>query len=217
MISSARIVLPVLMCVAASIALSGCAAVGKQIQASPDQEKFAAPNCAPPAVEKACLESYAYQEINIIDLNYNKYKKELFYGTSSGSLLADLGILGTTLAATSASGAATKATLSAIAAGITGTRTAIDSDVLYNNSLLSLIAKMDSDREQQKVAIIKVISSPAGYTNYDKLAGDLITYYQAGEIHNAIIGITNSAGAKLSQCTTDETALKAGDAATAGC
>lgn len=217
MISLARVALPVLICVAASIALSGCTAMGQQIQPSPNREALVDPNCAGAAVKKDCLASYAYQQINKIDVNYNRYKEDLFYGSSSGSLIADLGILGTTLAATSATGVATKATLSAIAAGITGTRTAINSDVLYNNSLLSLIAKMDSDRAQQKVAMIKVISSTTGYTSYDQLSGDLITYYQAGEIHNAIIGITNSAGAKLSQCSADETSLKAGGAATNGC
>jgi hypothetical protein len=208
------------VCAIATIVLGGCSTISGNIQPSPKKVldlAATAPACNGTAPVPHCFDNYAYQQMNAIDESYNTYKEELFYGSSGGSLVADLGILGTTLASTATPAASAKATLSAIAAGITGTRTAVDADVLYNNSLVSLIAKMDSDRAQQKVAMLTIIKSTTGYDNFVQLQGDLLSYYESGEIHNAIIGITNSAGAKLSQCSADAQSLQNSNTAPNGC
>jgi hypothetical protein len=54
---------------------------------------------------------------------------------------------------------ATKTILSAIATGIGGTKNVISQDVLYSNSILAIISKMDADRNQQLSVILQRIQN----------------------------------------------------------
>lgn len=84
--------------------------------------------------------------IDIIDIQYAEYKRNLVKVVNSGDLAADILILGLGSATTLVPGKTTKSILGAISAGIGGSRTAINADVLYNSSILIIINQMDTDR-----------------------------------------------------------------------
>jgi hypothetical protein len=226
------------ICFITILPLSGCSDIFREVQGAPEkpvaslakQVATSAPAGQPvwegdPHCDgktgddaKNCFSNFAYSVMDSVDDSYIDFKEKLFYGGAGGAFVADMGILGTTLASSVTAGAATKATLSAIAAGITGTKTAVDADVLFNNSMLSLIAKMDADREQIKVSILNNLNvtdgKTKGYISRWQLRDDLVAYFEAGQLHNTIIGITNTAGATLNTCKAAENALAAGNAKT---
>ena len=141
--------------------------------------------------------------ILLIDVNYNQWEKLLYdkkAGFDLGTDAVVLGLGGAT-ALTGTTGVAN--VLGQITTGITGLKTAVDSDLLQKNAIPALVAKMRAARATQltkmQAAMIKVKDDePLGPTpllKYSVQQGliDLNTYYAAGTFVSALQDITAKA------------------------
>src|SRR5207237_1317180 len=99
-----------------------------------------------------------------------------------------------------------KSILSFIAAGITSTKTSVNTDILQNQNLLAIIAKTRALRADKLIPLqkgmYKLSSTEANpLSNYSVEQGlnDLVAYYEAGTFVAALQDIIDKAGAEKAQ------------------
>jgi hypothetical protein len=138
--------------------------------------------------------------IAIIDSKYYPYRAGIrALATTSGAIF-DIVSLGLSTAATATGGAAAKTILSAINTGITGTKTALDSDYLYNKSIDIVTNQMDADRNEQLTLIINQMKKqPADY-GMTQAKDDLLRYYEAGTFAAALESLQNKTASNAAAC-----------------
>ena len=161
-----------------------------------------------------------YEFLGAIDYQYDLYKEQVF--KLANGLNASADTLTTVLSA-GATGVAGNAgrILSGIAAGIGTLKGTINQDVLYNQTITAIIAKMDADRADRLKTILQqmqpsaVAGSPPqpAYTMY-AASVDLLGYFEAGTVHHAIVDLQTSAGSKAVSCQAAVANLKTTGSAT---
>jgi hypothetical protein len=134
-----------------------------------------------------------------IDINFSQFEKKLFQENREASFLTTIATLGLTTA-----GAMTgTAVLSAISAGLIGTKAAFDSHVLLDRAILAIHTQM---RAQRDVIAARLRSGMRQDVSAYPLAlaiTDIEAYYNAGTLLGAFVGITESAGVKAEKASTD--------------
>jgi hypothetical protein len=95
-----------------------------------------------------------YSVMDKIDTVYGDYESDVYLAANGANLLADLSVLGLSAASTVAGSKSTKTTFSAIITAVTGTKTALDTDILYKNSITNVINTMRTERSKQKAIIL---------------------------------------------------------------
>jgi hypothetical protein len=150
--------------------------------------------------------------IGAINYQYNIYKEQVF--KLANGLNASSDTLGTILSAgAAAAGGSAGQILSGIAASIGTLKGNLNQDILYNQTIPTIIAKMDADRadkltvilQQMKPSDDKQMKPP--YTMY-AASLDLLDYFEAGTVHHAIVDLQNTTGAKTVACKTAVNNLK---------
>ena len=157
---------------------------------------------------EAAYENYRnnciYTFINLIDDRYNDYKKNALRLVDTANLGADLGLLATNIAGTAVGGAGAKTILNGIAAGITGTRAAINSDVLYNTTIFTIVLQMDGDRANVHSQILQRIqNSTVGPSGAPLAAAPVVT----GSVEKSVT-VANPPTAGAPTTTTTKTSTK---------
>jgi len=148
--------------------------------------------------------------ILIVDLNYYHQEKLLYDKKGAADFLGDTAVLGLNTAGTLNPSVQTLQILHAISAGITGTRSAFDSDVLQKQAIPAVIAKMRALRAERMKFLrggmmIRVyddtehkvwhyIPRPLNQYSIEQGLYDLVAYYNAGTFVGAIQGIQADAG-----------------------
>jgi hypothetical protein len=89
----------------------------------------------------------------MVDKQYDEFRDGLLKLVDDSDLVTDVAILGLGSATTLVPGKTTKSILGAISAGFAGTKAAINSDILYNTSIVIIINQMDTDRATQRCTI----------------------------------------------------------------
>lgn len=141
--------------------------------------------------------------ILLVDLNYNHWEKLLYDKKAGFDLSSDAVLLGLG-GATALTGTTEVANiLGQITTGITGFKTAVDSDLLQKNAVPALVAKMRAARATQllkmQAAMIETDGGkPVGPTPLSKYSVeqgliDLNAYYNAGTFVSALQDITAKA------------------------
>jgi len=146
----------------------------------------------------ACI----FTEMAQIDYYYFEYRKSLRSLIDDGFAFGDVVGVGLSTAATAVGGASAKTILSAINVGLGTTKTKIDSDILYSNSINLVLTQMDTDRADWKSRILAQINNPTDdktYTMY-QAADDLLSYYEAGTLDHALSSLTTQTSANLTGC-----------------
>lgn len=157
-----------------------------------------------------------YEFLGAIDYQYDLYKEQVF--KLANGLNASADTLTTVLSA-GATGVAGNAgrILSGIAAGIGTLKGTIAQDVLYNQTITAIIAKMDGDRadrlktilqQMQPSTVVAGSPPPPAYTMY-AASVDLLAYFEAGTVHHAIVDLQTTAGSKAVSCQAAVANLKA--------
>ena len=141
--------------------------------------------------------------ILLIDVNYNQWEKLLYDKKAGFDLGTDAVVLGLGGATALTGTTAIANVLGQITTGITGLKTAVDSDLLQKNAVPALVAKMRASRATQltkiQVAMIEVSDhEPMGPTRLSKYSVeqgliDLNAYYAAGTFVTALQDITAKA------------------------
>ena len=138
--------------------------------------------------------------IAIIDSKYYAYRAGIRGLATTTGAVFDVLSLGLSTAATATGGAAAKTVLSAINAGVTGTKTALDSDYLYNKSIDIVTNQMDADRNEQLTAIIKQMSKSIDDYGMTQAKDDLLRYYEAGTFTAALKSLQNKTATNAAAC-----------------
>ncbi len=147
-----------------------------------------------------CIQEF----VGAIDYQYNLYKEQVF--KLANGLNASSDALGTILSAgAAAAGGSTGQILSGITAGIGTLKGNLNQDVLYNQTITAIIARMDANRADKLSVILQQMQQPVpgttkpSYTMY-AASVDLLGYFEAGTVHHAIVDLQNTSGAKAVSC-----------------
>jgi hypothetical protein len=99
-----------------------------------------------------------YAFLTAIDQSYNVYKRATVVTVNGANTAADIAVLGLATGAT-AIGGNTGRILSGIAAGLTGAKSTINADLLYNSSITTIVLQMDGDRADIRSQIMQRIQN----------------------------------------------------------
>jgi len=143
-----------------------------------------------------------------IDAAYLTYRLRIASEIGITSEALDVGSTASSAAGTATTGVAAKA-LAALATTLTGTRTAFNNDALYQQSLQAIFKQMEADRSNVWANI--QISMQADVTTYtmDRADNDLLSYFRAGTIEEAINTLDANAGTAATTCKAAANAVSA--------
>lgn len=127
------------------------------------------------------------------DLRFNEFRRHLSRQARGSNFGLDLGILGFAGGASVAAGQRTANILSAIAAGLTGTRSALNRDVFFDRTLPALFAAMDGARTDIRTSIMVNMRRSAAEYPLSVAFADLANYENAGSLDSAIERVTGDA------------------------
>ena len=127
------------------------------------------------------------------DLRFNEFRRHLSRQSRGSNFGLDLGILGTAGAASIVNSERSANILAAIAAGLTGTRAAINRDVFFDRTLPALFAAMDGARTEIRTSIMVNMRRSADEYPLSVAFADLANYENAGSLDSAIERITGDA------------------------
>ena len=108
------------------------------------------------AYRDACIQDL----ISIIDAQYAEYKRSLLNIVNDFHLGENLLTIALGQAIALAPGKTEKSILGAVSAGVAGARTAVDTELLYQASIVALINQMDTDRATQDCTILARQKNP---------------------------------------------------------
>ena len=167
------------------------------------------PPLSPPAIARNdCVNSLK----SIIDDKYRPYRVSLHRLVNGGNAAADVISLGLGGATTAAVGAATKTILAAMNTAVTGTKTALDADFLYKQSIEMVINQMDADRSAQYAIMQQAMNNEiSGYTLAEG-KNDLLRYYLDGTWDHAITALQVQTAANTAACQAAATSTKVASA-----
>ena len=156
--------------------------------------------------------------IFLIDTNYNfweksTYNKKAFADFGSDFTSATLSTVSGIVTGGGAQGA--KSILSFIAAGITSTKSSVNTDILQNQNLLAIIAKTRALRAEKLIPLQTGMyeSKSTKATSLDTYSveqglNDLVAYYEAGTFVAALQDIIDKAGAAKTQSDSQVNSMK---------
>src|SRR5439155_11178837 len=144
-----------------------------------------------------------------IDNEYREYRITLHHLADNGNALADITVLGLNTAGTVVGGAAIKAILHAVAAGVGGSKTIINEDILYKRTIITILNQMDADRDKQFGVMLKEMKG-RDYT-IGQARDDLLLYFEAGTFDHGVSSLEAVAAANKEDCKTkrDDTKVAA--------
>jgi len=150
--------------------------------------------------DKTQIKLCVYAMHGLIDVRWHRFEHEVSAALSTSNFVADVSVLGLTTAATLASVDSAKI-LSAIAAGITGTRKSWDEDVLYSYSIQQILLQMRTDRALADSQIqARLASGGKPYDNIYEATNDLFNYDVAGSWEHAMSSLQLNVAATTAAC-----------------
>jgi hypothetical protein len=132
----------------------------------------------------------------MINLEYLKWLLTVTADKQFLDTAADVLVLSLDLAATITGGKTGKTILSAVSAGVTGSKTSIDKHYYYEKTIPALIAAMNA---QRKVVLERILIGMKGDLedySFEQALSDVYEYYQAGTFMGAVMAIQSDSGAK---------------------
>jgi hypothetical protein len=150
----------------------------------------------PIGAEREARDRIVTGRIALIDLNYNQFVSQTTTNKQFWDTAVDIALLGASIAGTAAGGEGAKTVLAAAAAGLAGTKTSIDKNFFYEQTVPVLVSQMNA---QRKVALIPLHDgTKLDVVQYPltQALTDLNNYYFAGTFVGALQAIQADAGAK---------------------
>jgi hypothetical protein len=156
---------------------------------------------APASTQAAMRNQIVTARMFIADTEYHFYEARLTREVQEEGLAATFASLGLTTAATLVGSTATKTILSGTATAVTGADKAYNEKELLSNTIQALQTQMRADRKTQAAAIYAKMYKDAGNTKtltpiteytLPMALSDAETYYQAGTIASALIGLSKT-------------------------
>jgi len=148
----------------------------------------------------------AYDLISDINYNFTSFRDKVQSSVDYTNFALDFASIGLGAAGTAVASNTAKTVLSAINTGVSGTKTSLNQDILYKNSVEILLVQMQADRDKQFSVIVKSLATPdlATYPMSEARI-DLIKYYEAGTWSHALgsLQATTGASAATAAATAD--------------
>jgi len=147
---------------------------------------------------EACRNKIIAARTYAVDLQFSSFEEDLFRQARETGFAATLTTLGLN-AAGAVAGGGTSQILSAIAAGITGSRAAFEREVLAERTVLAIHTSMRGNRMTVLARIRQGLRQ--SLSEYPLAAGlsDVDEYYFQGTVLGALIGITKAVGVKAEE------------------
>nr|WP_295833000.1 hypothetical protein [uncultured Azospirillum sp.] len=142
--------------------------------------------------DETCRNTKVAARMYAIDTNFSEFEEKLFQQMREAGFSTDVLTLGVTSAG-AASGGAAASILSAIGAGITGSRAAFEKEVLGDKALPAIHSSMRASRARMRTRILTGLSKPLKDYPPGIALTDLEEYYSSGTVLSALIGITERA------------------------
>ncbi len=144
---------------------------------------------------KTCRDIVVNSLVRSIDLQFDAFRRHIFQAGSSTNFWGDtsvmaLGVAGTLVTATVAP------YLAAASALITGTRAAIERDLMFQKTSLILINSMETLRAERLIPIEEGMARTWEEYTLSSALNDIENYYTAGTIPAAISAINSATTAK---------------------
>jgi hypothetical protein len=143
----------------------------------------------------ACRNKIVAARMYAIDIQFSAFEETLFKDTRTAGFGATMATLGLTSAAALAGGG-TSQVLSGIAAFIIGGREAFQKEVLAERTVIAIHTAMRAGRAQVALRLQNGLTQPIELYPLALGLNDLNEYYNAGTVLGALIGITETVGAK---------------------
>ena len=134
--------------------------------------------------------------LTLIDFRYSEFINNAGLQQRAKSMATDFALLSLNLAGTAVGGAGIKTLLAALSAGVAGTNIAFDKTFIYESTVPALIMQMNADRTEKYRQIITGMRRDIDNYPWAQAVHDLIDYYNAGTLQNAINSIKKNAGNK---------------------
>lgn len=150
------------------------------------------------APDEACRNKLIAARTYAVDIQFSAFEENLFRQAREAGFAATLTTLGLTAAGAVAGGGTTQV-LSAIAAGITGSRAAFEREVLAEHTVLAIHTSMRANR---MIVLARIrLGLTQSVSQYPLAAGltDVEDYYFQGTVLGALIGITKVVGVKADE------------------
>lgn len=132
----------------------------------------------------------------MINLEYLKWLRTVTADKQLLDTATDVLNLSLNLAATVAGGETAKTALSAVAAGITGSKTSIDKHYFYEKTMPAIVATMNAQRKVVLTHILDGVNRSLEDYPFEQALTDVYEYYQAGTFTGAITTIQANAGSE---------------------
>lgn len=165
----------------------------------PKTDAEAAALTATPTIN-ACV----YAMLQLIDVKWVHFQDALLASSSTSNFAADSVLLGLGTAGSFVTGSTTQI-LHAISAGVTGLRSSFNQDILYSQTITTILLQMEADRSAERAIIMAKLTGKPGkapdgsaldtspYTNMYQAANDLFFYARAGSWTHSLLSIQKSA------------------------
>lgn len=149
----------------------------------------------------AQINACVYAMLQLIDVKWVHFQDALLASSSTSNFAADTALLGLGAAGSFAAGTTTQI-LHAISAGVTGLRSSFNQDILYSQTITTILLQMEADRTAERAIIMAKLTGKAAdgsdldtspYTNMYQAANDLFFYARAGSWTHSLLSIQKSA------------------------
>ena len=130
----------------------------------------------------------------LIDLRYQEFVNNSGLQHRAKTMASEFTQLSLNLAGTAVGGAGLKTLLAALSAGISGTNLAFEKTFIYESTVPALIMQMNADRSILRNQILKRMEQDISDYPWEAAIHDLIEFFNAGTLQNAISSIKKNAG-----------------------
>jgi len=139
----------------------------------------------------------------MINLEYLKWLRKVTAEKQFLDTATDVLIMSLNIAATAAGGESTKTVLSAISAGVVGSKASIDKHYFYEKTVPALIAAMNAQRKAVLARILENMKRDLEGYSFEQALADIYEYYQAGTFMGAVMAIQADSGVKEKKADKD--------------
>jgi hypothetical protein len=200
----------ILLLALCSMALGGCSVFGnggapeQSFNVDKDLEQLAKRYSDATSIEKYYAGEQTKSRRNqfisgrmvMMNIRYVQFVRQTTTSKQFLDAATDILVLSLNLAGTAVDGASVKTTLAAIAAGVTGSKIAVDKHYFYEKTMPALVAAMNAQRKVALVPIMQGMQKEVIDYPFEQAIVDLNAYYEAGTFIGAINAIQVDASAK---------------------
>jgi len=201
-------------CVLCFFALTGCAAIDDEpTRTAPTYTEGPKPYyyldgadidsyyALSPTDKKTYRDKYIEKGLIYSTENYNAFKDRLYSDDTIGGLGLDVATLGISGVGSFIEGTQTLQALHAIVGGLTGVKSAVDKRALLQQTVNTIVDKMDAQRARVELRLLKGLET--GIDTYSLILAyrDMRAFYEAGTIKGALSGLATTASLERDAAT----------------